>query len=322
MWMRPRRPSCSGWAERVAPFHHVTVLRDEAVAMLAPASGRVIVDCTLGGGGHSEQLLEAGAKVLGIDRDPRAREAASERLARFGDRFVALAGNFQEAGRLCAEAGHPQVDGLLADLGVSSPQLDDAERGFSFMRAGPLDMRMGPDAPTLAEWLESTSEELIAQHLEVDGEEQWARKIARAIKAGLPFRDTLALADTVGQAIPRGAWPKRIHPATRTFQGLRIALNGEMVALDALLAALPGLLTVGGRAAFITFHSLEDRRVKQHIRQHERHCICPPGLPTCVCGEPGDVVDLKRGGAAPGGKEVDENPRARSSRLRGMERVR
>jgi 16S rRNA (cytosine1402-N4)-methyltransferase len=297
------------------------VLLTEAVELLAPREGAVIVDCTLGGGGHSEALLERGATVYAIDRDPRARAASVERLVRFGTRFHPLAGNFGEAASLLHAAGVEQVDGLLADLGVSSPQLDDATRGFSFSRPGPLDMRMGPDTETLAEYLQRADEREIGDAIRDHGEEPHARRIAKAIKAGT-FADTAALAEAIGRAIPRGAWPKHIHPATRTFQALRIAVNRELDALDQLLAQLPALIRTGGRAAMISFHSLEDRRVKDAFRALESRCVCPPGLPVCTCGRPGDFALLTKRAVTAPEAELEINPRSRSAKLRGVERMR
>jgi 16S rRNA (cytosine1402-N4)-methyltransferase len=306
-------------------FHHLTVLRDEATDVLAPAPGKVFLDCTLGGGGHTEALLARGARVYGIDRDPVARAAATARLAAHGDRFTALSGNFADARKLLDDVGVGEIDGVLADLGVSSPQLDVAERGFSFMKAGPLDMRMGPDAEPLDALLARVSENELSQIIHALGDEPFAPKIAKAIKAAVAagtVKDTLQLAELIGQAIPRGAWPKRISPATRTFQALRMAVNRELESLDALLAAMPTLVKVGGRVAFITFHSLEDRRVKDAFRALEGRCTCPPGLPVCVCGAQGSFRVLKRKATVAGDAELTDNPRARSAQLRAVERVR
>ena len=304
----------------VAPFEHATVLAAEAVEALAPRAGQVVVDCTLGGGGHTERLLEAGATVLGIDRDPTAHAAARERLARFGDRFRPLVGNFAQVRKLLDDEGVSEVDGVLADLGVSSPQFDVAERGFSFSRPGPLDMRMGPDAERLDAYLARVDEAELTRALRDYGEEPFARPVARAL-LGSKATDTAALAADVGAAIPRGAWPKRIHPATRTFQALRIAINGELEALDSLLTAMPSLVRVGGRMAVISFHSLEDRRVKQAFRALEGACTCPPGLPVCVCGARGTFRPLGRKAVVASDDEIERNPRARSAKLRAVERV-
>jgi 16S rRNA (cytosine1402-N4)-methyltransferase len=299
------------------PFVHEPVLLKEAVSLLEPGVGKVIVDGTLGGGGHAEALLNAGAEVLGVDRDPRALSAARARLAGFGERFHAVQGNFAEVEKL---AGRP-VDGLLLDLGVSSPQFDDPSRGFSFQHDAPLDMRMGDQGPTAAEWLASASEAELAAALRELGEEPHARAIAREIKRSSP-RSTDALAEAVKRAVPRRAWPKRIHVATKTFQALRMAVNGELEALDGALEALPRVLKTHGRAAVISFHSLEDRRVKHAFRDLQGRCTCPPGLPVCACGAQGTFDPLTRKAVVASEAEVARNPRARSARLRAVEKIR
>lgn len=299
-------------------FEHQTVLLEETVSILKPGAGRVIVDGTLGGGGHTEALLERGATVVGIDRDPRALGAASQRLVRFGDRFRAVKGTF---GQVEALLEGEQVDGLLLDLGVSSPQLDEAERGFSFMKQGPLDMRMGDQGPGAAELIETTEERELAQLLKDYGEEPFARAIARELKKALP-KTTLEAAEVVKRAVPRKAWPKKIHVATKTFQALRMAVNRELEELDAALDALPRILRPGGIAAIITFHSLEDRKVKQAFRDLEGRCTCPPGLPVCACGAQGSFEPLTRKAIAASDAEVERNPRARSAHLRAVEKVR
>jgi 16S rRNA (cytosine1402-N4)-methyltransferase len=299
-------------------FEHQTVLLDEAVSLLDPRKGRVIVDGTLGAGGHAEALLERGATVFGIDRDPRALAAAKERLARFGDAFRLVRGNFGEIEALLE--GTP-VDGLLLDLGVSSPQLDEPARGFSFQREGPLDMRMDETGPTAAELIESSSERELERILRAYGEEPFARAIARELKRALP-RSTAAAAEAVKRAVPRKAWPKKVHVATRTFQALRIAVNRELEALDAALDALPRILRVGGVAAIITFHSLEDRKVKQAFRALEGRCTCPPRLPVCVCGAQGSFGARTKRAITASAAEVEANPRARSAHLRAVEKGR
>ncbi|HEX8539191.1 MAG TPA: 16S rRNA (cytosine(1402)-N(4))-methyltransferase RsmH, partial [Cystobacter sp.] len=243
----------------MADFGHQTVLLKEAVDVLQPGAGRVIIDGTLGGGGHSRELLARGATVLGVDRDPVALEAARSRLAGLPG-FEARQGNFGELLRVAADV--LPVDGVLVDLGVSSPQIDVAERGFSFQKDGPLDMRMGDTGRTAAEFIADEAEEELARVLREYGEESFARPIARELKRALPTR-TLEAAEVVKRAVPRKAWPQKIHVATRTFQALRMAVNQELESLESLLAALPRLLKVGGRAAVISFHSLEDRKVKE-----------------------------------------------------------
>jgi 16S rRNA (cytosine1402-N4)-methyltransferase len=300
-------------------FRHQTVLLKETVSLLRPGEGRVIVDGTLGGGGHSEALLEAGATVIGLDRDPSALAHASQRLSKHGDRFKARQANFGDLEQvLSAEL---PVDGLLLDLGVSSPQLDEAERGFSFQTDGPLDMRMGPDAPTAAELIRDTEESELQRIIKEYGEEPFAGRIARELKRAPPST-TLEAVEAVKRAVPRKAWPKKINVATKTFQALRIAVNGELDALDRALEALPRVLSVGGVAAIISFHSLEDRKVKQAFKALEGRCVCPPQLPVCGCGAKGSFAPLTRKAIVASESEVEANPRARSAKLRAVERAR
>ena len=306
-------------------YRHEPVLSREVVEILHPAPGRLLLDCTLGGGGHAELFLEGGAQVIGLDRDPRAVAAARARLARYGEAFRAVRADFRDARGVLGALGIGEVDGALADLGVSSPQLDDPERGFSFGKPGPLDMRMGPEGETLAELLARADEKELAGILRRYGEEPFARPIARAVKravaSGEPL-DTARLAEVVAGAIPRRAWPRRIHPATRTFQALRIAVNDELGALAAWLESLPRLVRVRGRAAAISFHSLEDRMVKERFRALTRACTCPPDLPVCACGAQAAFAPVTRKAIAAGEAEVARNPRARSARLRAVERIR
>ncbi|HZH04575.1 MAG TPA: 16S rRNA (cytosine(1402)-N(4))-methyltransferase RsmH, partial [Myxococcaceae bacterium] len=236
-------------------FVHHTVLREEVAGLLKAGEGRMFVDGTLGGGGHAEALLAQGATVFGIDRDPRALAAASARLSPYAPRFHPVVGNFADAEALLAGTGALPCDGVVLDLGVSSPQLDDLARGFSFQGDGPLDMRMGEDGPTAAEWIVQADEDEVARALKEFGEEPFARKVARTLKARLP-RTTLEAVDAVKASIPRKAWPSKIHVATRTFQGLRIAVNRELESLARVLQSLPRLLKEGGVAAIISFHSL------------------------------------------------------------------
>jgi 16S rRNA (cytosine1402-N4)-methyltransferase len=309
----------------VSEFVHEPVLPDEVVAALRPAPGAVVLDGTLGGGGHSERLLLAGARVIGLDKDPRALAAARARLARFGEAFRAVRSDFRDARAVLTALGISEVDGALVDLGVSSPQLDEGERGFSFSRPGPLDMRLGSEGETLAELLRRVDERELARLLKEYGEEPFAGPIARAIKkalAGGEPMDTARLAGVVAGAIPRKAWPKRIHPATRTFQALRIAVNDELGALAAWLDALPGLLRKGGRAAAISFHSLEDRMVKERFRALSQACTCPPDLPVCACGAAAEFAQVTRKAVKASEAEVARNPRARSARLRAVEKLR
>ncbi len=306
-------------------FEHAPVLAEEVVFCLRPAPGKLLLDGTLGGGGHSALFLEKGARVIGIDKDPRAVAAASARLARYGEAFRAVRADFRDAENVLASLGLRGVDGALVDLGVSSPQLDEAVRGFSFSKPGPLDMRMSGEGETLQSLLERIDERELGRILRRYGEEPFARPIARAVKravAGGEKLDTARLAEIVASAIPRRAWPRRTHPATRTFQALRIAVNDELGALAAWLDALPRLLAIGGRAAAVSFHSLEDRMVKQRFRELTRACTCPPDLPVCACGAKAAFSPVTKRAIVPGEAEVAANPRARSARLRAVEKIR
>lgn len=303
------------------PFRHVAVLADAVVSQLAPGPGDVVLDATVGGGGHAERLAEMGARVIGLDVDPAAVAAATERLARFGDRATVVRANFTEARGVLDRLGVDRVQGVLADLGISSHQLDTPERGFSFAHDGPLDLRLSGQGETAADLLRRLSEADLARILRDFGEERFAHRIARAIQRDPPSR-TVELASRVARAIPRPAWPRHIHPATRTFQALRIAVNRELEELDALLSGLPALLAPGGRAVVIAFHSLEDRRVKQAFRDRAGRCRCPPRLPVCACGAGGGYVVRTRKPVVASETEIATNPRARSARLRVLERQR
>ncbi|HEY8209308.1 MAG TPA: 16S rRNA (cytosine(1402)-N(4))-methyltransferase RsmH [Myxococcaceae bacterium] len=302
-------------------FEHRTVLLHEAVQLLQPRPGKVIVDGTVGGGGHAEALLERGAEVIGLDKDPRALRAASERLRSHGDRFRPVRSDFADAKAALGSLGRERADGLLLDLGVSSPQLDAPERGFSFQKDGPLDMRMSDEGETAAERIRRLSERELADEIYRYGEERFSRPIARALKQDRP-ETTLQAAESVKRAVPRKAWPRGIHVATRTFQALRIGVNGELESLGRALEQLPSVLEPGGVAAIIAFHSLEDRMVKERFRDLSGRCVCPPGLPVCACGAKGDFAPLTRKAVQASEAEVAENPRARSARLRAVERKR
>jgi 16S rRNA (cytosine1402-N4)-methyltransferase len=309
----------------VSEFVHESVLAREVVEILRPEAGRLLVDCTLGGGGHALLLLERGARVIGIDKDPRALAAAQARLARFGEAFRAVRADFRDAKNVLAALGIAPVDGVLADLGVSSPQFDAAERGFSFSRPGPLDMRMASEGEPLADLLRRIDERELARILKEYGEEPFARPVARAVKRAVDrgeAMDTARLAEIVSQSIPRKAWPRKIHPATRTFQALRIAVNDELGALAAWLEALPAMLAPGGRAAAISFHSLEDRMVKEKFRALAQACTCPPDFPVCACGAKAAFAPVTKKAVVASEAEVAANPRARSAKLRAVEKLR
>lgn len=303
-------------------WHHEPVLLAEVLEVLAPRPGGQYVDATLGLGGHAVALLRAsapGGRVLGIDRDSAVLQEAVRRLRYAGERLAPVVGNFADMGRLARERGFMPVDGVLMDLGASSPQLDDPARGFSFQQSGPLDMRMGKDSElTAADIVNSWPEEEIRRVLWEYGEERYARRIARAICETRPIADTGALADLVVRVVGRR---DRIHPATRTFQALRIAVNDELGALERALPQALDLLAVGGRLAVIAFHSLEDRIVKQFLRREASDCICPPRLPACVCGHHARVRILTKKPISASPEEVARNPRSRSAKLRAAVRI-
>ena len=298
-------------------FSHHTVLLHEAVRLLKPEPGKLILDGTLGGGGHSEALLQAGADVVGLDRDHAALDAAAQRLKAYGTHFQAREGNFADA----ASLPMAPFDGVLLDLGVSSHQLDTPGRGFSFQADGPLDMRLGQDGVTAAELIASLEEKELADVIWRYGDERFSRPIARALKATSP-QTTQAAAFAIAGAVPKSQWPKRVHVATKTFQALRIAVNGELDALDQFLDKLPSLLKPGGVAAIIAFHSLEDRRVKTAFR---RLTGTEPGGPAHVPPLATKLPDfelLTRKSISAGEDEVEDNPRARSAHLRAVEKIR
>ncbi|MDA7629885.1 16S rRNA (cytosine(1402)-N(4))-methyltransferase RsmH [bacterium] len=303
------------------PFYHESVLLDEVIEQLAPTEGKFFIDGTLGGGGHTEALLQGNAIVKGIDRDAQARAYASKRLEKFGDRFEAVAGRFSEMARLASEKGWPKADGILLDIGVSSWQIDAAERGFSFRNDGPLDMRMGESELTAAEIVNTWSEDELAKIFRDFGEEKSAWRITQWIIAErekVPFETTLQLADGIENLLGRRG---RIHPATKIFQALRMAVNDELGELARFLESAADLLKPGGRLGIITFHSLEDRMVKQQFRDASQAEIDRPEWPAPRPNPDYRYKLLTRKGLAPGGAEVERNARARSSRLRVVERI-
>ncbi len=303
---------------------HTPVLLTETLEILSPRPRGRYIDATLGGGGHAEAILEASAptgRLLGLDADPRAIERVAQRLARFGERVTLVQANFRHMATIAQAHGFAQADGILFDLGVSSYHLDEAEQGFSFLKEGPLDMRLNPlSGPSAADIVNSVDEETLADILYQYGEERRSRRIARAIVAHRPITTTTQLADVVVGAIGRkpGA---RLHPATRTFQALRIYVNDELGALEAALPQAISLLKPGGVLAVITFHSLEDRIVKHYFRQESRDCICPPHTPICTCGHKAQVELIHRKGLTPSPNEVARNPRSRSARLRAVRKL-
>jgi 16S rRNA (cytosine1402-N4)-methyltransferase len=301
---------------------------DETLASLRPHPGGVYVDATLGGGGYSAAMLPLCAptgRVIGIDRDEEALEEAGRRLAEWGDAFAPVHGNFADLLSLLEEAGVREVDGIAFDLGVSSHQLDAGERGFSFRSDAPLDMRMDRSQPqTAAGLVRDLSERDLIRILRDYGEEKWAARIAQFIvqaRAREPIRTTGDLTRVIEAAVPKAARPKGIHVATRAFQALRIAVNGEMEALTDALEQSIRALKPGGRLAVIAYHSLEDRKAKQAIHAWENPCICPPHLPVCGCGRQPVARSLTRGAVTPTLEETEANPRARSARLRAAEKL-
>ena len=308
-------------------LNHRPVLLRETIELLAAERGGLFVDCTVGLGGHSEAILQAStdAQVLGIDRDEEALELAKQRLAQYGSRFRAVHADFRELTRVLATAKVRQVRGVLADLGVSSLQLDSPGRGFSFRHEAPLDMRMDTSSgETAAELLGRLSEVEIANLIFEYGEEPRSRRIARGIvqrrERGQPVATTTDLANAVERAVGRGN-KRRIHPATRTFQALRIAVNGELENLDRFLFDAVDHLEPAGRLAVISFHSLEDRIVKRTLQKLSGRCQCPPRLPKCICGARKAIDTLTKRAVAPSAKEIAENPRARSAKLRGAQKI-
>jgi len=300
-----------------ADDYHLPVFPTEVAAWMGAGPDAFIIDATLGGGGHSEIFLSAGARVLGIDRDPEALAHARNRLAGFGGRFATWEGNFAQLLELPAIQRGERADGLLLDLGVSSRQLDSAARGFSFQREGPLDMRMGPScACTAAEIVNRWPEADLTRLLFEVGEESKARRIAAAIvkrRATRPFATTTDLAACIEQVVGRHG---RIHPATRTFQAIRMTVNEELASLSAALAAAPAVLKPGGRLLVITFHSLEDRIVKHFLRRHSAPFIDDPGWPEQRANPDCRFRLLARKAILPDPNETSLNPRSRSAKLR------
>jgi 16S rRNA (cytosine1402-N4)-methyltransferase len=307
-------------------FNHVSVLLGECIEALNVKPNGIYVDGTLGGGGHSFkilQLLDSG-KLIGIDQDTDALNAATGRLKIFEDRFVPFHSNFSKLTYVLDELGVEKIDGLLLDLGVSSYQLDEAERGFSYMNDGKLDMRMNQsDTFTAYEIVNTYSEAQLTQIISEYGEENWANRIAKFIvaeRSEKPIETTFELVEVIKKAIPAGARKDGPHPAKRTFQAIRIEVNNELKIIEQTIEQAVERMNKGGRIAIITFHSLEDRIVKNAFRRLAQGCTCPPEFPVCVCGGKPKVKLISRKPILPSDEEIEGNPRARSAKLRVVEK--
>lgn len=307
---------------------HVPVMLEEVINILQPRPGQTFVDCTVGGGGHAKAIVERiipGGKLIGIDRDADALRTAAELLTEYRENVILEKSDFGNLEAVIKGFGFRTVDGVLFDLGVSSHQLELAERGFSFRYNAPLDMRMDVTQPiTARELVNSLSERHLAEMIHKYGDEKWAKRIARSIverRTIRPIETTLELVDAILAAIPPGAKGGRIHPATRTFQALRIAVNREFESLQAGLKAGIGLLVSGGRLCVLSYHSGEDRIVKDMFARYAGRCTCPPGLPICSCGAEKIIKILTKRPVTPSEDEVRKNPRARSAKLRAAEKL-
>lgn len=310
-------------------YGHRPVMLQEVLSIIDAGPGAVYIDATVGGGGHAERLAELAGetgRVLGLDRDPAALEAAAARLGRLGGRVSLARSRFSSLGEVARAGGFAPADGILFDLGVSSGQLDAAERGFSFRTTGPLDMRMDPTdtGPTAADLLNELPEAELARVFREFGEEPWASRIAAFVVAARRHSrvgTAEQLVDLVKRAVPAGARRQGPHPARRVFQALRIAVNDELEELRKALEQVPDLLRPRGRVVVISYQSLEDRIVKKAFREAERECRCPPGTPECRCGGRRILRVLTRKPLVPSAEEVAANPRSRSAKLRAAERL-
>ena len=312
--------------ESIANLHQ-PVLCAEVLQFLSPLEGKTVVDGTLGLGGHTEAMLRADetVTVIGIDRDAEALALATERLTVFGERFQTVHGNFGQLDEHLNGLEIQTIDGLLLDIGVSSLQLDESARGFSFRRDGPLDMRMNrQSAETAADWVHTTTESQLTDVIYRFGEERYGRKIARAIvraRESERIESTSQLADIIRKAVPMKYDHRRLDPATRTFQAIRMYLNDELGSLEAGLAVGFEQLSIGGTFVVISFHSLEDRIVKRFFREKAKTCVCPPKMPECVCGKVVEANILTQRPLTATPEELATNPRSRSAKLRGAIRL-
>ena len=311
----------------MSEFHHISVLLEECLEGLDIKPDGIYADGTLGGAGHSSRIAQrlTTGKLIGIDRDPVALAAAGARLESYGDRVTLVHSNFCEIGRVFRDLGIEKADGILLDLGVSSPQLDDGARGFSYMTDAPLDMRMnGQDALNAETVVNTWSQEELCRILYDYGEERYAPRIASAIcryRADKPIRTTLELVDIIRSAMPAAALREKQHPAKRSFQAIRIAVNDELGAVEKVMRDAIPLLRKGGRLAVITFHSLEDRIVKNAMAAAAKGCTCPPEFPVCVCGKKPQVKLITRKPITASDVELQANPRSRSAKLRVCEKL-
>ena len=308
-------------------FTHRPVLLDECIENLKIRPDGVYLDGTLGRAGHSREIAKrlTTGRLICVDRDDAALEAAKERLADWMDRVTLVHSNFDQVGDIVADLGLPGVDGMLFDLGVSSPQLDDGARGFSYMADAPLDMRMDrSEGLTAADVVNTWPQEELKRILFQYGEERYAPLIAAAIvrrRQERPIETTLELVDVIKSAMPGKALKEKQHPAKRSFQAIRIAVNDELASVERMLKGAVPKLNRGGRLAVITFHSLEDRIVKSGLAEFAKGCTCPPDFPVCVCGKTPDVKLINKKPILPTEREVEENPRARSAKLRVAEKL-
>ena len=311
----------------MSEFHHVSVLLDECIEGLNIRPDGIYVDGTLGGAGHSSQIVKrlTTGRLIGIDRDPVALKAASERLAPYMDRVTLVHSNFCEIASVLKDLNIDGVDGILLDLGVSSPQLDDGARGFSYMTDAPLDMRMNyEDALSAYEVVNTWPQEELKRILYDYGEERYAPQIAAAIcrsREERPIQTTLELVDVIRGAMPAAALREKQHPAKRSFQAIRIAVNDELGSVEKVMRDAIPCLNRGGRLAIITFHSLEDRIVKTGMVAASKGCTCPPNFPVCVCGKKPQVKLVNKKPIVSGEEELERNPRARSAKLRVCEKL-
>lgn len=308
-------------------FAHVSVMFDEVISSVATKKNGIFVDGTLGGGGHTGGILAAcpQAKVIGIDRDTDAINAAKNKLQSFGDRFLPVHGNFSDVKKIMSEIGIESIDGGVLDLGVSSYQLDEASRGFSYIHNAPLDMRMNRmDSLSAADVINTYSPEKLTEIFYSYGEEKWSKRIAEFIcerRMEKPFETTGELVEIIEKAIPKAARADGGHPAKRVFQAVRIEVNGELRILENAIRDFAELLNPGGRLGIITFHSLEDRIVKNTFKDLCTDCICPKEFPVCVCNHRAIAKPFMKKPILPSKKELDENSRSRSAKLRIIEKL-